>query len=96
MRRKKMQPIADVLKEYLATVNLEQGLNETRLIEAWNEILGQTIRQYTTDLHIRNRKLYVHLTSPALRSELSLCRQRLIDRLNEHVGAEVITDIIFR
>jgi len=37
----------------------------------------------------------VHLTSPALRADLSMQRKEFVKRLNEHVGNQVITDIRF-
>lgn len=48
------------------------------------------------ELYIRNQILYVHLTSAALRQELMMGRDLLVRNLNRHVGAQVITNIIFR
>ena len=47
-------------------------------------------------LYIKNQVLYVHLTSAALRQELMMGRELLVRNLNRHVGAQVITNIIFR
>ena len=54
--------------------------------------MGETIASYTTSLNIRNQTLFVHLTNPALRMELSMQRQDIVRRLNEHVGNQVIAD----
>ena len=45
-------------------------------------------------LHIKNQTLYVHITSPVLRQELSMGRDRILKNLNHHVGAQVITNIV--
>jgi hypothetical protein len=37
----------------------------------------------------------VRLSSPALRSDLSMRRQELVAQLNQYVGSQVITDIRF-
>ena len=60
------------------------------------EVLGPTIASYTRELYIKNQVLYVHLTSAALRQELMMGRELLVRNLNRHVGAQVITNIIFR
>ena len=60
------------------------------------EVLGPTIASYTRELYIKNQVLYVHLTSAALRQELMMGRDLLVRNLNRHVGAQVITNIIFR
>ena len=48
-----------------------------------------------TNVSIRNQTLYVHLTSPALRADLSMQRSEYVKRLNDYVGSQVITDIRF-
>ena len=48
------------------------------------------------NIYVRDHILYVSLTSAVLRSELTLCRERLVKSLNEYAGATVIHDIIIR
>jgi predicted nucleic acid-binding Zn ribbon protein len=57
--------------------------------------MGEAIASYTGDLYIRNQTLFVHLSSPALRMELSMQRQDIVRRLNENVGNQVIADVRF-
>ena len=54
------------------------------------------VMQYTRNIYVRDHILYVSLTSAVLRSELTLCRERLVKSLNEYAGATVIHDIIIR
>ena len=82
--------------EISASGELESPLNEQRLLDSWETVLGPTIMSYTRDLYIRNQVLYVHLTSAALRQELMMGRELLVRNLNQKVGATVITNIIFR
>ena len=96
MRRKEAQPLSSILKELLKTQRLDTKLNEVRLIDSWEKILGANIAAYTKGKYIKNKVLFVHVTSSVLRSELMMSRQRLIDLLNESVGEKVITDIVFR
>jgi len=53
------------------------------------------IAQYTRNLYIRNQTLFVALTNPALRADLSMMRQQYVQRLNAAVGSQVICDIRF-
>lgn len=91
----------DVLSlKYLILRNLrEQGLEtpllQKRLIDAWPEIAGSAIARYTREVFIQNQTLVVHLTMPALRTELSMQRSELVKKLNEQVGEQVIADIRF-
>jgi hypothetical protein len=54
------------------------------------------VAQYTRELFVKNEVLYVFLTSSVLRNELVMCRERMMKRLNEYAGSEVIKDIMIR
>ncbi len=96
MKKSNASSIGDLIRKYLRYEGLETPLNEKRLIQAWGELLGPSIASYTRSLYIKNQILYVHLSSAPLRQELMMGRERLVKSLNEHVGATVITNIIFR
>lgn len=96
MRRKNAQSIGDVLRQFLRQEGLETPLNERRMVAAWSEVMGQGVTAYTGQVYVRNAVLYVQIKSPALRANLMMNRDGLVRRLNEHVGAQVIQNIIFR
>ena len=95
MFRRSSTPIKEVLLKALREQGLETPLLQKRLIDAWPEVMGEAINRYTDNLVIRNQTLFVHLTNPALRMELSMQRQAIVGRLNAHVGSQVIADIRF-
>lgn len=74
---------------------LETPLLQKRLIDSWDDIVGPTIAQYTRERFIKNQTLMVKLTSPALRSDLSMIRTELVRKLNDGVGSQVITELKF-
>lgn len=96
MKRNNTEQIGLLLRRFMREEGLETPLNEQRLINAWKDVLGPTIASYTGNLYIKNQILYVHLTSAPLRQELMMGRDLLVKNLNKHVGATVITNIIFR
>ena len=96
MKRNDAQSIGQLVRAYLRQECLESPLNERRLVNAWPEVVGPAIASYTDGLFVRNQTLFVHLTSSALRQELMMGRDLLVRNLNRHVGAQVITNIVFR
>jgi Protein of unknown function (DUF721). len=96
MRKKNTEMLSDVIRQLLGELHLDKPLNEKRLVDAWPVVLGQNIMNYTSDLTIRNRILYVSLTSSVLRHDLFLSREEIKKSLNAQVGTEVIIDIVFR
>ncbi len=96
MKRGETKSIAELVKAMCREEGLETPLNEYRLMNAWGEVLGAAVASYTKELRIYNQVLYVTLTSSVLRHELFMNRKSIVRRLNEHVRAQVITDIILR
>ena len=96
MKRNDAQQIGDMIRKFFRQNGLESPLNEYRLVQAWNDVVGPVISRYTTNLYIKNQVLYVHLSSSVLREELMMGRDVLVRNLNQQVGAQVIVNIIFR
>ncbi len=95
MFKREVLPIDKIVNMFLRQNGLETPLLQKRLVDAWDSMAGKTIARYTEDKFIRNQVLYVKISSPALRSDLSMIRTELVNKLNQHVGARIIIDIKF-
>lgn len=95
MFKRDVKQINELILRNLREQGLETPLLQKRLIEAWPVVAGSGVARYTQELTIRNQTLYVRLTSPALRAELSMRRQLLVKQLNDYVESQVIADIRF-
>ncbi len=96
MRKRNTELLKDVIQQVLKNNRLDKKLNEKHVIDAWPKILGENIKQYTTDLQIINRVLYVSISSSVLRHDLFITREQIKNSLNKEVGCEVIKEIIFK
>ena len=95
MFKRDIQSLKDVLLRNLHEQGLETPLMQKRLIDAWPEVAGPVIARYTLNTYIYNQTLYVRLSNPSLRADLSLMREELVKKLNAAVGQQVITDVRF-
>ena len=95
MKRINAHSLGDIVRQYLRDEGLETPLNQYRLIDSWGEVMGKGIYSYTGDIFIKNQTLFVKIKSAVLRQELTVGRKNIAKRLNDHVGAQVITDIRF-
>ena len=95
MFKRREQSIDTLVMRHLRILGLETPLLQKRLIESWPVVAGEAIGRYTTNVRIKNQTLYVSLSVPALRADLSMRKQELVKKLNAYVGAQVITDIRF-
>jgi predicted nucleic acid-binding Zn ribbon protein len=95
MRRNDAQSVGMLIRKFLRQEGLETPLNEKRLIDAWGDVMGPAIASCSKPQYIKNQVLYVEVTSAPLRQQLMMGRQQLVNKLNQHVGAQVISNIIF-
>ena len=93
MFRRKVKPLSEVLGKALRDGGLESPLLQKRILAAWDEVVGATVARYTQEKSIRNQTLFVKITNPALRQDLSMMRTQLVKRLNEHVVSFVISEV---
>ena len=93
MFKRDVLPLDEVLKKLLREEGLEMPLLQKRLVDAWEFVTGNVVSRYTAEKYIRNQTLFVKITNPALRQDLSMMRTQLVKRLNEQVGSFVISDI---
>jgi len=96
MRRSNTQPLSDILREFVEQHKFDRKLKEVDIIEGWENLLGKTIAHYTRNLYIKNRILYVEITSAVVKNELFLMREEICRRINENAGEEIIERIVFR
>lgn len=89
------QPLGDILRAYLRAEGLETPLLEYRLVQAWPDVMGEVIARYTKQVYIREGKLHVQLSSAPLRQNLMMEHKLIAQKLNDHVGAYVISDVAF-
>lgn len=95
MRRSNAQSLTEILRHLIRQEGLETPLNQYRLVQAWPQMMGEGINRYTQDIFIKNQTLFVKISSAILRNDLYMSRATLVQRLNDHVGTQVITDIHF-
>jgi len=75
---------------------LYHNMLEARIERLWKEELGPMVAQYTTNVYVKNRVLYVSISSSVYRSELLSMRKRLVRELNKKAEADVIDDVMIR
>ncbi|MCY1633180.1 MULTISPECIES: DUF721 domain-containing protein [Marinifilum] len=96
MRRSNTQKIDELIKEVLKESKLDVKLKEYELVNSWEKVIGKTVANATTDIYIRNRRLFVAVRSSVIRNELMIIRDGLTKALNREVQANIIDEIVVR
>ena len=88
--------IGDVLKEFIQANNLQKGMDKIDVREAWKNLMGNGVNNYTREIMLKGATLYVELTSAVLREELSYGKEKIIKMLNDELKREVVTNVVLR
>ena len=96
MRRSYTQPLSDVLRDYINENQIGRKLKEVDIVQSWEELLGRTIVYYTRNVSLKNRILFVEISSPVVKNELFMMREEIKRKLNEKAGEELVDKIIFK
>lgn len=95
MKRKREEPIGDLVMQFLRIEGLETPLLEYRVMQAWPKVAGPTVAKYTGQMYVRDGMLHVQIKSPSLRQNLSMYQTELANKLNETVKSRVIHAVRF-
>lgn len=95
-RTKDELSISDLLKEFVETNKLQTGLDKVNVQDAWAQMMGNGVNNYTTAIQLERDTLYVQLSSSVLREELSYGKDKIIKMLNESLGKDIITKLVLR
>jgi hypothetical protein len=93
-RKNEHSPIEDILKEFVETNHLQQGLDKVNVREAWQSLMGNGVNNYTTAVDLKGETLFVKLSSSVLREELSYGKEKMVAMLNEFLGKDIIKKIV--
>lgn len=90
------QPLGSVLADLVDRYGYRERLDAARAVEAWPVVAGQAIAAVTEQVWMRHGALYVKVRSAPWRHQLQFQRDAWRTRLNEHLGREVVDEVIFR
>ena len=95
MGRNNDKPLKEAIEQLLKVYKLKRKFDETSLIAAWPELMGKAVANRTSQLYIRDRKLFIRVESSVLKNELVMIRSEIVKRMNVRAGSKVLDEIIF-
>lgn len=96
MKKSRTNTLNSAFKLFLKVNGLETKYKEAMLINSWEKAVGGFINKNTKKMFIKNRILFVYISSSVVRNELQMVKTALISKLNQGVGERIIDDIVLR
>ncbi|MFD2200010.1 DUF721 domain-containing protein [Shivajiella indica] len=94
-RKKEVAPLQEAFEELLKAYRLKDKFDERMVIQAWPELMGKTVSSRTNSLFVKEKKLFVKISSGPVKNELSMNRSKVLDLIENRFGKGVINEVVF-
>lgn len=88
--------IGEAIKLVMEKSHWKPKVTELRMKDEWEAITGKTIAKYTRKVALYNQTLTVYTDVAALKQELLVGKEQLIQRINEYFGEKVVQEIVVK
>ena len=88
------QSLEEIIKAFVDTNNLQEGLDKVNVSKAWADLMGNGVNNYTTAVELKKDTLFVKLSSSVLREELSYGKEKIVSMLNEAIGKDIVKKLV--
>ena len=61
----------------------------------WKQTFPEVVVRYTKKIYCHKNALFIHIGSPALRSELEFKKKEILEQFNNHPRLAFIQDVVF-
>lgn len=94
-RKSNLSTIEESLNDLLKTYRIQNKFDATRLTSSWERLMGTPISKRTKRVFVKDRKLFVELSSAPLRHQLSLSKRMILELFDREFGKKLLDDIVF-
>jgi predicted nucleic acid-binding Zn ribbon protein len=88
--------LGDALKSFLSKSRLKGAVQAMQIEEVWEKMMGKTIARYTDNIQIHGNILYITTSVAPLKQELLYQKEKILQRVNEALGENVVKEVVIR
>ena len=86
--------LGEMIKAFYHDNHRDSALDEQRILDSWNDVVGDFIAAHTLKKSIKNGIFYVKVDADSLRNELVYAKSMLLKKLNSKAESEILKDIV--
>lgn len=88
--------LGQAMKLFLQKSRLQSGIRSLEITTIWEELMGKTIAKYTDKIQIINHTLFITTTVAPLKNELLYQKEKIIQRVNEALGEQIVREVVIQ
>ena len=82
-RENESNKLSDLIPKMLQENRLQKGMDQMTVREAWVQVMGPGVANYTEEVTLKDQVLLVKLNSSALRQELEYGKDKILKMMQE-------------
>ncbi|MCU0391542.1 MAG: DUF721 domain-containing protein [Thermoflexibacter sp.] len=94
-RQSNTSSLGDAIDAFLNLYKLKNRYQKAGVVVSWAELMGEPIARYSQRVFIKDKTLFVEITSAPLKNELLMSKSQIIKIINQHANAELVEEVIF-
>ncbi len=87
--------VDEAVEAMLDSLGIRHKYNESRVVARWEDFVGKTIANLTSEIYIRKGILFIKISSAPLKHDLFTMRKDLKNKINKEMESEIVREIIF-
>jgi predicted nucleic acid-binding Zn ribbon protein len=88
-----LRKLDGVLETVVSRLGLRRDLDDYRIFEAWERVVGEQIARNAQPVRLDAKRLVVNVKNPVWMQELTLLREDIRRRINEWMGRELVQEL---
>jgi len=94
-RKSDTSNLRDAIDAMIDNYKIRGKFDENRLIASWEEMMGKPIARRTEKIFIKEKILFVKLSSAPLRQELTMSKAKVLEIIHREFSKELVEEVKF-
>ena len=93
-RNNQTSSVKEVLNSFFNQKQINQGVVNSKIGVAWKKTVGNQLSKYTKDIYLKKNTLFIRVSNPMLKEEISYSRNKIIELINCELKQDIIEKIV--
>ena len=93
-RNQKEEKLSEVVDKYISNVGLKNRFLQQEVISIFNKKMGPFLLKKVSTVYVKDKKLFLKLTSAPFKEEIRMQKTKLISQINFDLDKDYLVDVV--
>ncbi|TAE51375.1 MAG: DUF721 domain-containing protein [Bacteroidetes bacterium] len=85
--------LGEAIESFLDQHGLRDDADMHQILTDWEQLMGRPVATQTEKIWFEQGVLFIRISNPVWKNELTLARIKIRDMINQRVGRELVTEV---